>query len=100
MCLCTFDLKKETENLERENLRVNRSFALKTLQRHRDWLPAETAAINLLDMRRHFILPFMLEYKNDPEHPYTTFSTRLVRIATIMMGEEWVENYTKNRRKL
>lgn len=93
-------MDKYREYFERENLRVARSFALNTLKRYREgWLPAETAAINLLDMRQRFVLPFMLEHKKNPEHPYTIFSARLVRIATILVGEEWVENYIENLKK-
>ena len=88
------------KQLERENLRFGRSFALDTLKRYREgWLPAETAAINLLDMRRHFTRPFVTKRKGDTEHPFAVLSDRLVRIATRLMGEEWVENYIKNQRK-
>ncbi len=81
---------------EKENLRAKRSYALQILRRRRGSLSSEAAATVLLDVRWRFILP--LVEQNAPEHPYSVFSTRLVRLATGMMGEEWVEDYLKKQK--
>ena len=84
----------------RENLQVSRLYVLKTLKGYRANLyPAEVVASSMLELRRRLILPWIIaEYRNE-DHPYTTFSNRTLRIATILMGNEWVESYLEDQKK-
>ena len=82
-----------------KNLKVNRLHVLKILRWYKSgWFPAENAASDMLDIRHRFIIPWMMteEYRED-QHPYMTFSNRIICIATILMGREWVERYTNNQ---
>ena len=90
----------ELDEYRKENLSFNRRSVLKILKIHREgWFSTENAAMDLLDIRHRFILPWMIaEYWNE-DHPYNTLSNRIIRIATTFMGKEWVENYMEIQKK-
>ena len=85
--------------LSSENLKVNRLHILKTLRMHHDnnGMSAELTAIELLEIRHQFLLPFMAE--ECQEGPYRTLSNRIIRIAVMLMGREWVEDFMENQKK-
>ena len=90
----------ELNEYRKENLKVSRLYVLRTLKQYKTGsYPAEVVASSLLELRRRLILPWMIaEYWNE-DHPYATFSKRTLRIATTLMGKEWVESYLEDQKK-
>ncbi len=84
---------------ERQSLKVHRSHVLKTLRRCRKGQQSkESATADLLDIRYHFLLPWMTEEFHQEGHPYATLVNRIIRAATILMGEKWVEDYMEKQK--
>ena len=86
------------DEVRTENLKSNRSYVLKTLRRYREGrLPAESAAINLLEIRHRLLIPWMTKECWQEGHPYATLTGRIVCIAKILMGKEWAENFIESQ---
>ena len=84
---------------ERQSLKVHRSHVLKTLRRYRDGRQSkESVAITLLEIRYQFLLPWMTDEFHQEGHPYATLVNRIIRAATILMGEKWVEDYMEKQK--
>ena len=96
MCLCT---RKYREGALEEMVRIEREVTKSTVHLRREQaldvmrdfrnhkITAKAAATKLLHIRR------WVSVQSDPYHPYSTLSSRLHRLATLLMGEQWVKEY-------
>lgn len=86
--------------IRKRSLKINRSHVLETLRRYKDGCQSkESVSADLLEIRYRFLLPWMTDAFHQEGHPYATLVSRIIRAATILMGEEWVENFMEKQQK-